>query len=512
MRNRWQHLPAFATMFLLTAVLAALTPCSARADAIRWAPDLETAQAQASREGRLVLVHFWSDDCPPCRALEANVFSRPEVAEAINSQYIPVKVHAKRRSDLARQYDVDRWPTDVVITPSGQKITSMVSPQDPQQYAQTFSQIASRVLPPVPATQTAGLAPQPSNQPYSNSYLENEPLAAAANQSASRYAPVNEPAPSANPYGAQAGSTYGPQAGNNYGSAAGSAYAAAGAASGNAPQQGSQYNAAQTGYGQGSQYNYNPPAGNPAPNQYQPNGNASAATQPQAAPYQPSYANQASAAGAAYAANPGQPVNNPYAAAPSAPPAYGAAPEDRRQVWEWEQQNQPAQQVAQSPRQPAPQQPTAQAPPQQPAPQQPAPQQQAPVANHPPIALDGYCAVALNGEAPAWVKGDPRFGAVHRGRTYLFSSAAAQQQFMSDPDRYAPALSGYDPVRFVEQKQVVPGTRAFGWFYKDRYYLFADEAGLRRFEKSPEQYHEVVQQAMRGGPAGQQSPQGSQYR
>src|SRR5690606_39264530 len=82
-------------------------------------------------------------------------------------------------SDLSRRFEVDRWPTDVVITPSGQKIASMVSPQDPQQYINTFTQIASRMLPPTPDTQTASLAPEQPYAPYSNTYSDRDPISGA---------------------------------------------------------------------------------------------------------------------------------------------------------------------------------------------------------------------------------------------------------------------------------------------------------------------------------------------
>jgi hypothetical protein len=78
----------------------------------------------------------------------------------------------------------------------------------------------------------------------------------------------------------------------------------------------------------------------------------------------------------------------------------------------------------------------------------------------------------------------------------LLASQPDQQRFLSDPDRYSPALSGYDPVRFADTHQLVEGRREYGVFFANTYYLFADEAALVKFEGQPHGYVQVVRQAM----------------
>ncbi|MEX0711052.1 MAG: thioredoxin family protein, partial [Pirellulales bacterium] len=56
---------------------------------------------------------------------------------------------------------------------------------------------------------------------------------------------------------------------------------------------------------------------------------------------------------------------------------------------------------------------------QQRRPSTPPPTPQIPAGN-PPLGLDGYCPVTL-GEKRVWQIGDVRWGAIHRGRTYLFT-------------------------------------------------------------------------------------------
>jgi thioredoxin-like negative regulator of GroEL/YHS domain-containing protein len=115
---------------------------------------------------------------------------------------------------------------------------------------------------------------------------------------------------------------------------------------------------------------------------------------------------------------------------------------------------------------------------------------------NPPIALDGYCAVTLV-EKRVWRTGDKRWGAIHRGRTYLFVSEEAQKAFLADPDRYSPVLSGNDPVMRLDHNQDVAGKREHGAFFNDRIYLFANEATFLRFGRDPGRYTIDNRQALR---------------
>jgi thioredoxin-related protein/YHS domain-containing protein len=129
----------------------------------------------------------------------------------------------------------------------------------------------------------------------------------------------------------------------------------------------------------------------------------------------------------------------------------------------------------------------------------PQPKSIAPMARQPgdfPVALDRYCPVTLI-EKRTWQLGDTRWGARHRGRTYLFVNEEAQKAFLADPDRYSPVLSGNDPVMRLDYNQNVPGKREHGVFYNDRVYLFASEETFQRFDQNRARYTVESSQAMR---------------
>jgi YHS domain-containing protein len=104
-----------------------------------------------------------------------------------------------------------------------------------------------------------------------------------------------------------------------------------------------------------------------------------------------------------------------------------------------------------------------------------------------PVGLEGYCPVTL-AERGAWVEGRAQWGARHRGRTYLFASAEQQKAFLADPDRYAPALSGDDPVLAFDGGKSTPGQRRYGVTYQSRTYLFSSTETRDAFAANPQRY------------------------
>jgi protein disulfide-isomerase len=116
---------------------------------------------------------------------------------------------------------------------------------------------------------------------------------------------------------------------------------------------------------------------------------------------------------------------------------------------------------------------------------------------NPPLALDGHCPVHLV-NTTKWVRGDVRWGAIHRGRTYLFTTQQCQQAFLANPDFYSPVLSGNDPVAAVDDGRLVPGQREYGVTFikpeicEGQIYLFSSEATRAIFEQNPDRYAAAV--------------------
>jgi protein disulfide-isomerase len=302
--------------------------------------------------------------------LESEVFSKPEVARALEPNFVMVKLNVDESPGTAQLYGVSSIPTDVITLPNGRLVWQVQSPPAANQYIAQMNQAAAghRALMQGPPAQAVAAAPPAVAPP-------------AAAPGAAAMAP-----PSAPP-----------------------------AARGN-----DRY----------AEYFAQPPA-----------------AQPQAGPahYAGAAMPQAPVATApSVAAN----MHAPVGAVQPAAGGYGA------------------QTAAYRPDLP-------------PAPQLPP--------GAPPLALDGYCPTTLV-ERQQWALGDVRFGAIHRGRTYLFLGPGEVQKFMADPEKYAPVLSGNDPVLALDNQQLVPGRREYGVYSDNRVYLFADESSRQRFEQNPKRY------------------------
>lgn len=140
---------------------------------INWQTQLKTAHAQAQAEGKLLLLHFYDDNCVWCDRLEKGAFQSPEVAAAIDKNYVAVKIHAGKSPSIASTFKVSRFPTDVIVTTQGQALAHGVSPQDPQRYIAMLAQQAPTA--PASSAIAAKSTASPTQMP-----VDHTALAAAA--------------------------------------------------------------------------------------------------------------------------------------------------------------------------------------------------------------------------------------------------------------------------------------------------------------------------------------------
>lgn len=144
---------------------------------IAWQTQLKAAHAQAQQEGKLMLLHFYNDDCVWCDRLEQGAFQSPEVVAAIEKGFVPVKIHAGKSPSIASTFKVTRYPTDVIVTTQGQALSHTVSPQDPSRYIAMLAQTAQ---PASSDTQIAGVVPTSPTSPANPAVPPEAALAASA--------------------------------------------------------------------------------------------------------------------------------------------------------------------------------------------------------------------------------------------------------------------------------------------------------------------------------------------
>jgi YHS domain-containing protein/thioredoxin-like negative regulator of GroEL len=410
---------------------------------LQWETSLAKAPRLAAQTNRLLLVHFGAPWCPPCQRLEQEVFNQPGFGKTLENQYVPVKLNYDQYQALAQQYGVKSIPADLILTPEGKLVQLVLSPASAAAYVAGLQTIAGNYRAQNPAM-IAGQALPAGAVPPATVPVGQPPVAADPNAIAAGGMPPTAQQPPAQQQAAAYTAPSDPVASNDR-------YASY-YNRGSSPEQAqiAPAYAAQTP----------PPAAATQPQTPVADPNAVAA----AAQYAPPAAVPASAPAAPYATSPNpQPATVPVSSMtqqPAYPPGVDVA----------------ANQQTATP-------PVAATPAEQPVRLPP---------GSPPLALEGYCPVTL-AEKFEWNRGDPRWGAMHRNRTYLFCGPEQQQRFMANPDQYSPVMSGDDPVISLEQGQSVPGSRNFGIFCDGRIYLFSSEASLLKFSQNPKQYTAAVQ-------------------
>lgn len=452
----------FRLLALLLAVwsLGGAVPLMAQSG-VQWHTNLEEALQEAARTQKPLLVHIWASYCGPCKQMDRQVFSQPQVAQAMHSQFIPVKLSAEdpRQVEHIKQWGVKVIPTDVVLNPNGQIATEPSSGFfDSSTYLTRLDQLASAVKPSVRSRQsfadkgvTVPVMPPPAEREPEGRYEEDTTsrgFRASPHPQFAQYRNTAMEQPSTEPY---------------------------------------RYNRQEASYkpSEPEESKFARKRVSSSPDYESPeNSYAASRESVNSRPYQPSQGTPESR----YRPRP-EVASSPervdrYSAreeyAKPSPRNSFAAPSNSRERYTSEDRYG----SATAPRERS----TAQSQPPQVSQPTPEAEQTKPV-EPPPLGLEGYCPVRLV-EEKRWLQGDKRYGIIHQGQLYLFAGADEQRKFWENPGRYAPVAGGYDPVLKFQHGYRVPGTRKYGVFYQDRVHLFACEDTLAEFSKSPNEFTE----------------------
>ncbi len=106
------------------------------------------------------------------------------------------------------------------------------------------------------------------------------------------------------------------------------------------------------------------------------------------------------------------------------------------------------------------------------------------------VGLSGYCPVMLTGKKQ-WVTGRAELAERYRGVIYHFSGVSQREEFLDNPDRYAPRNLGCDPVVLVNEQRAVTGKIRYGAFFDGKLYLFRTAESRREFKRSPLRYTRI---------------------
>lgn len=468
-------------------LVATLAAAGAARGELHWHGDLTAALAASAASGKPVLVIFeaeWADDAATG---SRDVLATSEVEAVVAACFEPVRLDVDAHADTARDLGIERVPAACVLDADREPLASFECPATPTEFvaaAARAAQVAAAVG--QPSETAAVAASQAAGDAFNDGPKRSGDATAAAVSSKVRQLADF----------ADGGSPGGESLASRYAGETGSAFADR------------ESTPAATDY-------HTPPAAptlartppgwpaepaNPSLTSFQPSPAADPTPRqnPPAAEATPWLAAQPAAAAAPAATGLPEPapekLQPPVAAEKPATNAFLAALQKP-----WSIFAKPGPKAVVEPAQPPTMPPAL-------------PQPVALAAGQPggvpadvhgpmPLGLEGYCPVTVV-ERGSWVEGRPQWGARHRGRTYLFAGPEQQRAFLADPDRYAPALSGDDPVLAFEGGRSEPGRRAFGVTYQSRMYLFSSPETRATFSADPDRYTARVMLAEGAAPTG----------
>lgn len=122
-------------LFLCCIILISAGFASAE---VNWLTDFDAAKAKAKSDHKLVLLDFTGSDwCGYCKRMQAEVFSKPQFQDYAAKNLVLVELdfpRAKPQSDavkkqnmkLASEYEIEGFPTLIVLNPDGKRVGNFV--------------------------------------------------------------------------------------------------------------------------------------------------------------------------------------------------------------------------------------------------------------------------------------------------------------------------------------------------------------------------------------------------
>ncbi len=84
-----------------------------------WMTDFYAAEKLSRSQGKPLIVHFYGNNCGPCRQMDRETLYTPEVTRELEQGHIAVKVNISQHPELQQKYDIDAIPSDLFVAPDG---------------------------------------------------------------------------------------------------------------------------------------------------------------------------------------------------------------------------------------------------------------------------------------------------------------------------------------------------------------------------------------------------------
>ncbi len=93
----------------------------APANHVTWAKDYASAEGQAARSGKPVILFFTGKWCSPCRIMKRNVWADDQVEATVNARFtsVMIDIDDPNAAAVVSRYRVGATPTTIITDPQG---------------------------------------------------------------------------------------------------------------------------------------------------------------------------------------------------------------------------------------------------------------------------------------------------------------------------------------------------------------------------------------------------------
>lgn len=135
--------PIRGALPLIAAVGCLLASCLARAadEPKVFRNDLvfDAALKQAAAQKKIVFVDFFTTWCGPCKMLDRTTWQDAKVISLLQDKTIPLRIDAEQNVALAKRYQIEAYPTLLLLKPDGSVLDRLVGYRDAALFVTEFN-------------------------------------------------------------------------------------------------------------------------------------------------------------------------------------------------------------------------------------------------------------------------------------------------------------------------------------------------------------------------------------
>ena len=134
---------------LIFALLLLLGTGAAQAQVKFETKPTDAVRDMAVKTGKLVFIDLYADWCPPCRAMERQVFSRKDVGEFMDQRFVAAKYDTDKTTgkELMKKYGKGSIPLYLVFNTQGELLGRIEGATDAETFMDNLRTIIARQKP-----------------------------------------------------------------------------------------------------------------------------------------------------------------------------------------------------------------------------------------------------------------------------------------------------------------------------------------------------------------------------